>query len=680
MATCQTPRWVSTAPYVKLTVTESASTATTSTLSYTLQYISDTAANTSNAKSYMLEIDGKIIKEGSFNIDGLTGTHTICSGTIVVSKSKAKKTIECYFEFYFNLTWSGSYAGQKDASTTIDIGAKTQYSITYNANGGTGAPSAQSKWHGEALTLSSTKPTKTGHSFQGWATSSTATAATYQPGASYTTNAALTLYAVWKVNTYTVAYNANGGKNAPAAQTKTYGTNLTLTTLKPTRTNYTFKGWATAASSSVIAYQPGGTYTANAAATLYAVWEQSYALPKIYNVSAEEDDPSDRETDSNGIVKNLIRVYFNCSTTYANPSCTVSFHDETGEVAAATRTFTLNSDYSSNKAGTTSNTFIDIDKSYTIKITVTDSGGSSTATTTFTGNVYPIDFLAGGKGVSFGGAAALEDTAHFQWDARFDKSVCGNVPGMYKLPEIKANDDFNNYMTTGCWAVYNNANAETIKNIPVARAGRLEVWSSTGEGIRAAQWSYLRQRFIPYNNANATWERDIARGADNSWNYYEWHRTTLTPDASKKIYSKSVLSASLTADIAMTTVSTYTRIPMKSYKFSSGNLTLDSVGRIKIGAGINMVKVSGQVLVKCGTKAGNRHIKIQKVTTSNTVTDIAWCCITGVAQDNLVFPFTPTILNVSEGEALQFAYYTADSGDTAQSGSGCQTYITVEEF
>lgn len=546
MATCQTTRWVSTAPYVKLTLTEKTSDAVSATFSYTLQYISDTAANTSNAKSYMLEIDGKIVNEGSFNIDGLTGTHTICSGTIVFPKSKAKKTIECYFEFFFNLTWSGVYAGQKDASTTIDVGAKTQYSITYNANGGTCAPSSQSKWHGEAITLSSTKPTKTGHSFQGWATSSTATTATYQPGASYTANSATTLYAVWKANTYTVTYNANGGTGAPAAQTKTYGKNLTLSTSKPTRINYTFKGWATSARGTV-SYQPGGKYTSNAAITLYAVWELSYVLPKIYNVSAGELDIDDRYTDENGVTRNEIAVSFNCETTYEDPEYNISFYDESGEITSATTSGYLGYDFSINKAIIIGRIPLNIDKAYTIKITITDSGGSSIATTTFTGNVYPIDFLSGGKGVSFGGAASLEDTAHFQWAAKFDKPVYGMVKGLGKLPKIEQSSDFNNFKDFGVWAVYSNADSLSIENMPplyydfsigglVGRAGVLEVYSSTGEGLRSAEWSYIRQRFIPYSLAFPVMERDITRNDSNAWSYGEWY---ITSGASTMLYDNS---------------------------------------------------------------------------------------------------------------------------------------------
>ena len=72
--------------------------------------------------------------------------------------------------------------------------------------------------------------------------------------------------------TYTVKYNANGGSGAPGSQTKTYGITLKLSTKKPTRSHYTFQGWATSSTGSV-AYQPGGNYTKNASVMLYAKWK-----------------------------------------------------------------------------------------------------------------------------------------------------------------------------------------------------------------------------------------------------------------------------------------------------------------------------------------------------------------------------------------------------------------------
>lgn len=71
------------------------------------------------------------------------------------------------------------------------------YTVTYDANGGTGAPAAQTKKYGKTLTLSNTVPTRKGHTFLGWATAANAATAAYQPGAGFKTNADTTLYALW---------------------------------------------------------------------------------------------------------------------------------------------------------------------------------------------------------------------------------------------------------------------------------------------------------------------------------------------------------------------------------------------------------------------------------------------------------------------------------------------------
>ena len=74
------------------------------------------------------------------------------------------------------------------------------YTVVFDANGGTGEPSAQTKTHGVDLTLSSTKPTRDGHTFKGWAESADATTTKYQPGDTYTADKSITLYAVWQKN------------------------------------------------------------------------------------------------------------------------------------------------------------------------------------------------------------------------------------------------------------------------------------------------------------------------------------------------------------------------------------------------------------------------------------------------------------------------------------------------
>ena len=163
-----------------------------------------------------------------------------------------------------------------------------KYTISFNANGGSGAPSSVTKYYGETVALPTTTPTRSGYTFSGWGTYSSDTSANYQPGSNYSSNSSSTLYAIWTANvpepeTYTVSYNANGGSGAPSAQVKTENVTLTLSSTTPTRSGYTFKGWSTSKTATSPTYYAGGSYTANASATLYAVWEQN--APTTYTVS-----------------------------------------------------------------------------------------------------------------------------------------------------------------------------------------------------------------------------------------------------------------------------------------------------------------------------------------------------------------------------------------------------------
>ena len=170
--------------------------------------------------------------------------------------------------------------------TLYAVWSVNEYTVNYNSNGGNNI-SAQTKVHDVALTLSSTTPTKSGYSFLGWSTSNDASVE-YQAGATYTANANVTLYAVWKANEYIVSYYANGGANAPAAQTKVYEEDLTLSSNIPTKTGYTFVGWALNSNSTTALYQAGGTYTNNESAVLYAVWTQN-----VVEDNTDGDKPSD---------------------------------------------------------------------------------------------------------------------------------------------------------------------------------------------------------------------------------------------------------------------------------------------------------------------------------------------------------------------------------------------------
>ena len=110
------------------------------------------------------------------------------------------------------------------------------YTITYDANGGIGAPSSQTEWGNVNTTISAVRPSKDGNEFLGWSSVKDG-AVSYRPGDVYSAGISVTLYAVWRANTFTITYDANGGINAPAQQTKKYGEPLRLSTLdtKPYR-------------------------------------------------------------------------------------------------------------------------------------------------------------------------------------------------------------------------------------------------------------------------------------------------------------------------------------------------------------------------------------------------------------------------------------------------------------
>ena len=85
------------------------------------------------------------------------------------------------------------------------------YTISYNANGGSNAPGDQNKIENKSISLSSSKPTRTGYTFVNWNTKKDGSGTTYKAGASYKDNADLTLYAQWRINKVYIKLDANGG-------------------------------------------------------------------------------------------------------------------------------------------------------------------------------------------------------------------------------------------------------------------------------------------------------------------------------------------------------------------------------------------------------------------------------------------------------------------------------------
>ena len=236
------------------------------------------SSTTSWKRSSTAAVNGKFIRNQTVGGGTITANNTVLSidmGTTLPTYG--------YVAGPRASSLSSSYKYVKLASTaTLAVTTNEtyrEYTLAYNANGGSGAPSSRSAGNIQVnpsctFTVSNTVPTRTGYTFLGWSTSSTATSASYVGGNSITVTTAgtTTLYAVWQIITYTVSYNkGNDGTGTNSSATKTYNVTLTLKGAQFTRTGYAQTGWATS-DGGAQAYALGGSYTANASVTLYPVW------------------------------------------------------------------------------------------------------------------------------------------------------------------------------------------------------------------------------------------------------------------------------------------------------------------------------------------------------------------------------------------------------------------------
>lgn len=151
----------------------------------------------------------------------------------------------------------------------VEILEPESYTVTFNANGGSGTMAAQTASSPTALTQNTF--TKTGYSFAGWNTIAAGGGTAYADEEIYDFSADMTLYAQWTANTYTVTFDANDGDTPdPTEKTVTYDSAYgTLATTS--RTGYTFAGWYTAATDGT-QVTAASTVTTASDHVLYAHW------------------------------------------------------------------------------------------------------------------------------------------------------------------------------------------------------------------------------------------------------------------------------------------------------------------------------------------------------------------------------------------------------------------------
>ncbi len=162
------------------------------------------------------------------------------------------------------------------------------YTISFDVNGGSGGQSENvtATYDSNMPTISTTKPTKTGYTFNGWWDTSATTGGTQYytaAGASARTwnkTANTKLYARWVANTITIKYNVNGGTGTtPAQHTCSYnGTCTAAAQGTMLRSGYVFMGWQNGSGdwdNSTTLILPGASIkniATGGTVTLYAMW------------------------------------------------------------------------------------------------------------------------------------------------------------------------------------------------------------------------------------------------------------------------------------------------------------------------------------------------------------------------------------------------------------------------
>ena len=230
----------------------------------------------------------------AFNANGGTGTMKALAVNVGAKKALTANAFKrTGYAFHGWAKKKGATkADYKDKASVKDLATKdgatvtlyavwkaNAYTVKFNANGGTGKMANLAMTYGKAKALTANAFKRTNFTFLGWSTSKTATKATYANKASVKNlkaSGTVTLYAVWKRNAYSIAFNANGGTGTMKAQTANTAASVALSANAFKRAGYEFLGWSTSKTATKATYtnkqKVKDLAKANKSVTLYAVW------------------------------------------------------------------------------------------------------------------------------------------------------------------------------------------------------------------------------------------------------------------------------------------------------------------------------------------------------------------------------------------------------------------------
>lgn len=169
------------------------------------------------------------------------------------------------------------YAIWQDSSTEEPEPEVEKYTVTYNANGGSGSvPEQQTVEKGSTITIAhNTLIAPEDKRFKEWNTVSTGLGTSYQAGQSdVVVNTKLDLYAIWVDDLVTITFNANGGSGSvdPVQVLRNHEQTLPKEDAFTAPEGKEFLKWNTTSAGNGTSYSANGKITPDNNVTLYAIW------------------------------------------------------------------------------------------------------------------------------------------------------------------------------------------------------------------------------------------------------------------------------------------------------------------------------------------------------------------------------------------------------------------------
>jgi len=248
----------------------------------------------------------------TFNANG--GSVTPSSSTTRADSTLASlpyPTTTTTTEGYSFKGWFTASAGGIEVTSSRKYNASTTiyaqwtlntYTIKWNTDGGTPAPTQTSVSHGSSITAPGTM-TKTGYSFDGWYTDYTLMSVATFPMANIAESK--TFYAKWTLNTYTVTWNVDGGTPTPTQTSVNHGSSITapvaMTKAGGFGVGYIFGGWYTDYGLTTTVTFPITNVTEPK--TFYAKWITTYTV--TFDANGGTVTPTSAITGSDGKLASL---------------------------------------------------------------------------------------------------------------------------------------------------------------------------------------------------------------------------------------------------------------------------------------------------------------------------------------------------------------------------------------